>query len=210
MMATEATSTTFAKSSTIPDHELVRMGKYVVVVSDGLTDAQNTTGSASVDVSSTRPVLNGVTAKEDGKQDGDAVEPNVNSAEVSISGGSDNEATKAETSKTAGDDKGHLRTASTVKKFASFKPVSVNKTFLAAKGAVPVVPSKLGDKISAGTATAQPTTTATLRPRLVAKSGTGLRDASSRTSPAVNGGKPGAPDGSAVWNKNRRTLPHVI
>lgn len=205
MMATEATSETFAKSSTIPDHELVGMERNIAVVPDGLTGAQNTTDFASVDVSSTLPALNGLTAKEDGKQDADAVESNVNSAEVSISGGSDTEASKAENSKIAGDEKGHLRTASTVKKFASFKPVSVNKTFLAAKGATPVVPSKLGDKISAGTVTAQATSTATLRPRLVAKSGSGLRDASSRTSPAVNGGKPGAPDGSVVWNKNRRT-----
>lgn len=210
MMATEATSETFAKSSTIPDHELVGMETDTVLVLNGLTGAQNTTESASVDVSSTLPVLNGLTAKEDGKQDADTVESNVISAEVSVSGGSDTEASKTETSKTAGDEKGHLRTASTVKKFASFKPVSVNKTFLAAKGAIPAVPSKLGDKISAGTATAQATTTATLRPRLVAKSGSGLRDASSRTSPAANGGKPGAPDGSAVWNKNRRTLPHVV
>jgi len=205
MMATEATSETFAKSSTVPDHELVGMRRRGVVIPDGLTCEQNTPETASEDVSPTLPVLNGITEKEDGKQDADSIEPSVISAEVSVSGGSDTEASKAETSKTAVDEKGHLRTTSTVKKFASFKPVSVNKTFLAAKGAVPSVPSKLGDKNSAGTATAQ-ASTATLRPRLVAKLGTSLRDASSRTSPAANGGKPGAPDGSAVWNKNRRTF----
>ena len=205
-MATEATSETFAKSSTIPDHELVGMGRNIVVIPNGLTSVQNTTEAAREDVSLPLPVLNGITEKEDAKQDADSTEANIISAEVSVSGGSDTEASKAETSKTAVDEKGHLRTTSTVKKFASFKPVSVNKTFLAAKGAVPAVPSKLGDKISAGAATAQTTSTATLRPRLVAKLGTGLRDSSSRTSPAANGGKPGAPDGSVVWNKNRRTL----
>jgi hypothetical protein len=92
-----------------------------------------------------------------------------------------------------------------VKKFASFKPVSVNKTFLAAKGATAAPPSKLGEKAATG-ATAQTSASAASRPRLVAKSGSGLRDSTPRASTAANGGKPGgAPDASAVWNKNRRT-----
>lgn len=130
------------------------------------------------------------------------VETVIASAEVSVSGGSDTEG-KAE--KAASDEKGHIRTTSTVKKFASFKPVSVNKTFLAAKGATPTAPSKLGDKLAAGTTTAPGTlTTAAPRPRLVAKAGSGLREAP-RTSTTANGGVPGAaPDASAVWNKNRR------
>ena len=153
--------------------------------------------------------MNGSGEKDDIKQDAEFLDTSVNSAEVSVSGGSDTEASKTETSKTTGDEKGHARTASTVKKFASFKPVSVNKTFLAAKGSTTVTPSKLGDKGTAGSSAAQtgPSTTAAARPRLVAKSGSGLRDSTPRTSAAVNGGKAGAaPDANAVWNKNRRTL----
>lgn len=135
----------------------------------------------------------------------DIVDEVVNSAEVSISGGSDTEASRPEKSKT-GDEKGHVRTAST-KKPATFKSVSVNKTFLAAKAATSNAPAKVGDKsasLSASTAAQTPTTSSTLRPRLVAKSGSGLRD-NSKTSLAVNGRT--APDASAVWNKNRREHP---
>jgi hypothetical protein len=129
------------------------------------------------------------------------------SAEVSINGGSDTEASKAETTKTDVDEKGHIRATSTVKKFASFKPVSVNKKFLAAKGPT-ATPTKSGDApTGASAAPSGPSATASLRPRLVAKSGSGLRDSAPRgTSVGPNGGKAGsAPDASAVWNKNRRT-----
>lgn len=155
--------------------------------------------------------MNGVTGGDGIKQESEseAVDGVANSAEVSVSGGSDNEASKAAAAKAQTDDKGHTRTASTVKKFTSFKPVSVNKTFLAAKGATAAAPSKTGDKSAAGTSTIQTGSTATLtaRPRLVAKSGSGVGSAAPRTSASANGSKPGvAPDASAVWNKNRRML----
>lgn len=151
-------------------------------------------------------LVNGSAEKNDNKEDNtDSAEAGGLSAEVSVSGGSDTEASKADTSK-IGDDKGHARTASTVKKLASFKPVSVNKTFLAAKGVTPTAPSKLGDKPATGATTTQTgqTMSATNRPRLVAKTGSGLRDSSPRSSTPANGGKPATPDASAVWNKNRR------
>jgi hypothetical protein len=156
--------------------------------------------------------VNGSAEKDELKPDAYLSEANNNSAEVSVSGGSDTEASKAETSKAEGDEKGHARTASTVKKFASFKPVSVNKTFLAAKGTSTAAPSKLGDKgVAATTAQTGPSISATARPRLVAKSGSGLRDSTPRTSSAANGGKPGAaPDASAVWNKNRRMFIYLL
>ncbi|TVY47361.1 hypothetical protein LOCC1_G002236 [Lachnellula occidentalis] len=195
-MATEATPENLATSSAISDHEL------------------NTTETSSHDVSSEQPLVNGTlninTEKDEIKQDTEHVDPGLNSAEVSVSGGSDTEASKAETTKTQTDEKGHLRTSSTVKKFASFKPVSVNKTFLAAKGATTTAPSKLGDKgpASSTVASAGPSTSTTLRPRLVAKSGSGLRDSTPRASTTANGSKPGtAPDASAVWNKNRPAPP---
>jgi len=213
MMATEATPEILATSSAIPDHELVRWRNILTHRSVLLTCAQNTTETPSQDVSSEQPLLNGTPAtntdKDEIKQDTEHVEAGVNSAAVSVSGGSDTEASKAETTKTQTDEKGHLRTTSVVKKPTSFKPVSVNKTFLAAKSATTATPSKLGDK-SAANSTAfpsGPSTSTAPRPRLVAKSGSGLRDSTPRATAAANGSKPGAaPDASAVWNKNRRTL----
>ena len=149
--------------------------------------------------------INGTVEKDGTISDG--TEAAVTSAEVSVSGGSDTEASKAEATKFGLDEKGHVRSAS-VKKPASFKPVSVNKTFLAAKGAFTAIPSKLGDKPGTGTIVAQTVSTlAAPRPRLIAKTGSGLRDSAPRTSSAGNGAKAGAaPDASAVWNKNRRAF----
>jgi len=206
-MATEATSEPIATSSISPDHELVRIHVFVEPLSSLLIRAQNPTETASQDVLPEAHLVNGSADRDELKPDTENVESFVNSAEVSVSGGSDTEASKAETSKTAGDEKGHVRTASTVKKPTSFKPVSVNKTFLAAKGATPAIPSKLGDKAATATASQPGASSTAARPRLVAKSGSGLRDSAPRASAAANGGKPGAaPDANAVWNKNRRTF----
>lgn len=175
-----------------------------------LNCAQNPSEIPSQDVLSEQPLVNGASEKNDIKQDGEHVEPNINSAEVSVSGGSDTEASKAEASKSQVDEKGHVRTTSTVKKFASFKPVSVNKTFLAAKGSNAATTAKVGDKVASGATAVQTgpsSTSSALRPRLVAKTGSGLRDSAPRAATSANGGKAGAaPDASAVWNKNRRTL----
>ncbi len=139
--------------------------------------------------------MNGEPEVDGIKADTDQLDGAVNSAEVSINGGSDSEALQTEASKQ------HLRSASSVKKPTSFKAVSVNKTFLAAKAA----PSKPGDKAAATSTPAVSLTSTLSRPRLVAKTGSGLRDSTPRTASSSNGGKPGtAPDASAVWNKNRR------
>lgn len=136
----------------------------------------------------------------------DIVDEVVNSTEVSISGGSDTEASKTDPSKK--DDKGHSR-ASSVKKPTSFKSVSVNKTFLASKATSSTSSPKLGEKsmISTSTPSAPTSTSSTPKPRLVAKTASGLRDAS-KSSLSQNG-RP-APDGSAVWNKNRRRFPRWL
>jgi hypothetical protein len=163
-----------------------------------------TTINASQDVASEIPRVNGEFKSDESKSYTESADGLANSAEVSVSGGSDTEATKAETSKSQIDEKGHVRTTSTVKKLTTFKAVSVNKTFLAAKGSTPVKP---GDKGVAGSTSlpAAPLTSAASRPRLVAKSGSGLRDSAPRTATASNGGKAGAPpDANAVWNKNKR------
>lgn len=138
-----------------------------------------------------------------------SVDDQIHSADVSTSGGSDTEASRAD-AKSKDGDKGHGRTGSSVKKPATFKSVSVNRTFLAAKAAsASSASATAADKPPTGSST-PPTGSATLssRPRLVAKTGSSARDSSPRLS-AANGGKPGsAPDASAVWNKNRRML-HV-
>ncbi|RQM05717.1 hypothetical protein DH86_00003580, partial [Scytalidium sp. 3C] len=193
MMATEATSEISAALSTRPENELN-------------TPAETSNHHVDSDL----PAVNGTSKYNENKQDAESIEANVNSAEVSVSGGSDTEASKTEASKGLGDEKGHTRTTSTLKKPSSFKPVSVNKTFLAAKGVTPSVPSKLGEKAAAGSTSPQPgtSTLASTRPRLVAKTGSSLRDSSPRSTGSANGGKPGgAPDGNAVWNKNRPAPP---
>ncbi|KAL7951109.1 hypothetical protein V8C42DRAFT_138029 [Trichoderma barbatum] len=131
-----------------------------------------------------------------------SVEDQINSADVSVSGGSDTEASRAKDG-----EKGQGRAGSSAKRPATFKAVSVNKTFLASK-ANPSVSSKTADKPAAGSST-PPTGSATLsisRPRLVAKSGSGTGTSTPRFSSLANGGKPAAaPDPNAVWNKNRPT-----
>ena len=177
-----------------------------------LTCDQNTTKTTSLDASPIeQPNVNGKpeTDKDGPKHITGDADTIINSAEVSVSGGSDTENPKAETSKIQ---EGHVRTTSTVKKPLSFKPVSVNKTFLAAKGTTAPPASKTGEKGTASAAVAQsgPSLSSTPRPRLVAKSGSGLRDSAPRNAASTNGNKAGvAPDASAVWNKNRRK-PHDL
>lgn len=135
-----------------------------------------------------------------------SVEEQTISTDVSVSGGSDTEASKADSSRPQSDS-GHARTSSTVKKPATFKAVSVNKTFLASKGGSSAAASTSGDKSPAapGTPSTQLPQSAVVpnRPRLIAKTGSGSRD--SITGSAANGGKPAtAPDPTTVWNKNRR------
>ncbi|PKS05869.1 hypothetical protein jhhlp_007698 [Lomentospora prolificans] len=136
------------------------------------------------------------------------IDEQPHSTDVSVSGGSDSEAYKAYPSTSLNDDKGHTRTSSAIRKPATFKAVSVNKTFLASKAGVPAAAAKPGEK-SAGVpgTSSSPLGSSNLlsnRPRLVAKTGSGSRDSAPRFT--ANGGKPGAaPDATSVWNKNRPT-----
>jgi hypothetical protein len=113
---------------------------------------------------------------------------------------------------------GHLRTNS-LKKPASFKSVSVTKNFLA-KSAVSAPSSRPGDKgmpyrvamsryfanhdtpAAASTGQTSASTPQTAKPRLVAKSGSGIGNIP-RSSLKTNGIGSG-PDASKVWNKNQR------
>ncbi|KAF4554813.1 Hypothetical protein D9617_3g018810 [Elsinoe fawcettii] len=85
-----------------------------------------------------------------------------------------------------------------LKKPTTFKAVSVTKNFLA-KTATSTPSVKLGEKLTAP-AVSSPQTMA--RPRLVAKSGSGLRD-----TPRPRTGTEGPSEGSTVWNKNRPAPP---
>ncbi|CAK7274265.1 hypothetical protein SEPCBS57363_006075 [Sporothrix epigloea] len=134
------------------------------------------------------------------KRIADNIDDLVNSAEPSNSGGSDTEASRPDPAKSRdGEDKGHVRTSSLARKPATFKSVSVNKTFLAAKLASAPGVAKPGDRASPtlGTVSLTTASSATARPRLIAK--TGLVKGAS-----ANGRPVAAPDPNAVWNKNRR------
>ncbi|PHH92098.1 hypothetical protein CDD83_8949 [Cordyceps sp. RAO-2017] len=117
-----------------------------------------------------------------------SVEEQINSADVSVSGGSDTEASRTDWTRQKDGDKNHGRTASAARKPATFKAVSVNKTFLASKASPNSATSKTSDKPATGTSTPPPGSTAlsASRPRLVAKVGS---------------------DPNVVWNKNRPPEP---
>ncbi|GAP85908.1 putative ATP synthase subunit mitochondrial protein [Rosellinia necatrix] len=145
-------------------------------------------------------VVNGSADDIDNKQITDIVDELVNSAEASVSGGSDTEASKADPTKSAGE-KGHVRSSSAVKKPQSFKSVSVNRTFLASKSATGSTsrPESAAGSVST---TPQPTASSSAsRLKLVAKSGSNLGGASKTL--GVNGKPSGAPDPNTVWNRNR-------
>jgi hypothetical protein len=129
----------------------------------------------------------------------DIVDDLVNSAEPSISGGSDTETSRLDAAKHKDGDKGHVRTSSAARKPTTFKSVSVNKTFLAAKAAGTTGVAKSGDMASPtlGVASLTSASSASARPRLVAKTGL-VKGAGTNGRPAA------APDPNAVWNKNRR------
>ncbi|KAM5445658.1 hypothetical protein MaudCBS49596_007304 [Microsporum audouinii] len=133
-----------------------------------------------------------------------------NDAEASLSpnvgdgsGGSDTDASRPDARSNA-DGAQHSRTSS-VKRPASFKPVSFAK-FSVTKPSGSNGNNKSTPEKAPFLASTPPSSTSTplsSRPRLVAKSGSGLRDSSPRTSTAGNKNVSGAPDANLVWNKNR-------
>lgn len=143
--------------------------------------------------------LNGTPFDIEHKQVAELVDEIVHSAEVSVSGGSDTEASKADPLKRFGD-KNHARSSSTVKKPQSFKSVSVNRTFLASKAASNS--SSRPDSTGSASTTPQPTPTISAsRLKLVAKSGSSLGGSTKTLS---SNGKPAtAPDPNTVWNRNK-------
>ncbi|KAL8382610.1 hypothetical protein RB595_006406 [Gaeumannomyces hyphopodioides] len=171
-----------------------------------------TISADSQDVDPSQPRVNGAASSDEigGKQLSDIVDDLVNSAEVSVSGGSDTEASKPDGTASKYGDKAHSRTSSAIKKPATFKSVSVNRTFLGSKtpAAAGSITKALDKPSSASSLSTQQSTggaSSAARPRLVAKLGVS-RDGSK--GPGGVGGKAaGAPDPSAVWNKNRPPPP---
>ncbi|KAH7043233.1 hypothetical protein B0J12DRAFT_742862 [Macrophomina phaseolina] len=112
----------------------------------------------------------------------------------------------ADTSGGSDTDTSRTGTRSAVKKPTSFKSVSVTKNFLA-KTAVSA-PAKTGEK--APTSQASISTQPTAKPRLVAKSGSGVGSAIGRSALSKLNGTGSGPDPNMVWNKNRPTPPPPV
>ena len=182
------------------------LGASLLTRSFAIQVLNNEAATQNVDQNSLAALNGGRTPDEIENKRITSVEEQTVSTDVSVSGGSDTEASKADSSRPQSD-KGHARTSSSVKKPATFKAVSVNKTFLGSKGGSSATTSTSGDKSPAapGTPNTQLPQSAVVpnRPRLIAKTGSGSRD--STTGSAANGGKPAtAPNPTTVWNKNRR------
>ncbi|PGH26853.1 hypothetical protein AJ80_01434 [Polytolypa hystricis UAMH7299] len=114
------------------------------------------------------------------------------------SGGSDTDTSRADT-RGSTDESQHARTNS-VKRPTSFKPVSFAK-FSVAKSPGSMQASKAAPFSSSPSSTTSPSLSS--RPRLVAKTGSSLRDSALKST--TRGGKSGSagPDPNQVWNKNR-------
>ncbi|KAK7751395.1 hypothetical protein SLS62_006651 [Diatrype stigma] len=173
----------------------------VSVNGPSLTHPASTTKPDAHHANSSAPAVNGSSEEIEHKQISDIVDELVNSAEVSVSGGSDTEASKADPSHRFADGKGHVRTSSSAKP-KSFKAVSVNKTFLASKGPANATtrPDSTAGSASSTPGPGTPGSSAS-RLKLVAKSGSNLGGSTKTLS--TNGKSGAAPDGSSVWNRNK-------
>lgn len=163
-----------------------------------LLQAQSAVASNDTqDASHSSATLNGVSSDVENKQIAEIVDELVNSAEVSVSGGSDTETSKARLG-----DKNHARTSSSLKKPQSFKSVSVNRTFLASKSTTNSTSRPDSSANSASTAPLPAPSASASRLKLVAKSGSSLGGSTKTLS--SNGKPAAAPDPNTVWNRNRR------
>ncbi|EEP75884.1 predicted protein [Uncinocarpus reesii 1704] len=130
-----------------------------------------------------------------------------NSQLVDGSGGSDTDVSRNDIRSLSKDSTQHSRTSS-VKRPASFKPVSFAK-FSIAKSPGAMSSSKATAE-QVPFSTSNTSTTPTLqasRPRLVAKSTSSMRDSTPRPFGGNSRNGSGAPDPNQVWNKNRPVQP---
>ncbi|KAJ5674244.1 hypothetical protein N7462_009683 [Penicillium macrosclerotiorum] len=160
----------------------------------GRTEGDKHTEGSSMDISkqgtgfvASRVLeLNGVASASDGGDD------------TASLGGSESDASRT-------DGRHHNRTGS-VKRPATFKPVSFAK-FTVPKTPGAAAPPKAPEKVPSTSTTPLGTPQPSSRPRLVAKTTAGMRDSFSKT--GAGGGKAdgSGPDPNQVWNKNRPVQP---
>ncbi|MCJ1287734.1 hypothetical protein MMC26_007086 [Xylographa opegraphella] len=130
------------------------------------------------------------------------------------SGGSDTDTSRVDindaVSKELEDGQEQIR-PNALKKSATFKPVSVTKSFLAKAGTVTNATAKLGgDKVNGVGGPSSSATQLAPRPRLVAKSASGTRNSIPKA--LIMGSKAGkgtGPDPNQVWNRNRVCTPQA-
>ncbi|KAJ4990339.1 hypothetical protein SVAN01_04221 [Stagonosporopsis vannaccii] len=193
-------ATTNSKLSEVPASTNATTDAASAAGAQALANGDKPAATASNDVKQPTPAT-----KDTGEavQNGDAGEQSgaeslpVNSEAVS---GSDTDISRPGSVDPSKQDTGHLRASST-KKPAAFKSVSVTKSFLA-KSAASTPSASPG--LKAAPAVQPPTSSMlTAKPRLVAKSGTANAP---RTLGNMNGAGSG-PDASKVWNKNQPVPP---
>lgn len=164
-----------------------RIVPYTDVAQHAAADAGTTKDSAPPAPSIKESLTNGDSAEHSAAED--------TTAHGEASGGSD-----TDISRPGSVDPSKVRASST-KKHAPFKSVSVTKNFLA-KSAVSTPTAGTGLKPAAVAQTLSSTAQPTQKPRLVMKSGSGLVSRSSLTKANGTG-----PDASKVWNKNQPVPP---
>ncbi|MCJ1404867.1 hypothetical protein MMC11_008093 [Xylographa trunciseda] len=134
---------------------------------------------------------------------------------VDGSGGSDTDTSRVDISDAAGKDledgQEQVR-PNALKKSATFKPVSVTKSFLAKAGTATTPTAKLGgDKVNGMSGPLSNSAAQSMpRPRLVAKSASGTRNSIPKA--LIMGSKTGkgaGPDPNQVWNRNRVSTPQA-
>ncbi|OJJ30650.1 hypothetical protein ASPWEDRAFT_121457 [Aspergillus wentii DTO 134E9] len=160
----------------------------------GGNDTGKDTRSSSTDISRNGPgsvatralEMNGVGFSSDGGDD------------TASQGGSESDASRT--------DSRHPGRAGSVKKPASFKPVSFAKFSVPKAPGTPAA-TKPSDKVPLSSTTPLGVPPQSSRPRLVAKTTGSLRDSLSKT--GTSAAKPGGsgPDPNQVWNKNRPAQP---
>lgn len=199
--STNATSTIAAPADghavvvSTGDHELARHADYGEnsTKSNDLQSTGTTTTDAKVQL------VNGDSGEHSASED-----VSLQQALGEASGGSDTDISRPGSVDQAKDRAtGHLRSNS-VKKPASFKSVSVTKNFLA-KSAVSTPSPRPGEK-AAPTGQISASALQTQKPRLVAKSGSGIGNVTRSSLSKLNGAGAG-PDASKVWNKNQPVPP---
>ena len=130
-----------------------------------------------------------------GERETSADERSVSNSHPDPNVGSDTDTSRADGAEQGNDGQDKIYRLGAMKKPTSFKSVSVTKSFLAKTASTPpTMTVKIGEKSPAVAALQS-----IAKPRLVAKSGSGIRD-----SPRPRLTADGASDGATVWNKNRR------